>query len=117
DYWTNQPTGSYELRVTSVDGQSILALATEKDGNAREARYTAEWNAIVSALDRAKLTPDAGLLRFPLRVGATYATRFHQESTTVPGTSDINTGVTIGADFDYSAKVLGLEEVVVPAGR
>lgn len=111
DYWTNQATGTYELQVKSVDAKSIAAIATEKDGKAGEGRYTADWNAIVSALDQARITPDTGLLRFPLRAGATYPSKFHLD----PVRSDA--GVSVGADYDYTVKVLGWEEVVVPAGR
>ncbi len=118
DYWKNAETSTYDLRVTFVNEKSILAIATEQGGRENDASYTAEWNATVSAFDQSVVSPDTGLLRFPLRAGGSHTTGFRLDSTRREGESGARTieGVST-SKFDYTVKVIGWEEVVVPAGR
>jgi len=118
DYWKNRETSAYELRVTFANDKSILAVVTEAGGRDSDASYTAEWNSIVSAFDQAVISPDTGMLRFPLRMGATHRTSFQLDSTRRDGEigSRMIEGVST-SKFEYTVKVVGWEEVVVPAGR
>lgn len=118
DYWMNRATSSYELRVTFVNDKSILAVASEAGGRENDASYTADWNATVSAFDQAVISPHTGLLHFPLPPGASYRTTYQIDSTNRGGETGARAleGVS-SSRLEYKVKVVGWEEVVVPAGR
>jgi len=117
DYWKNAPTSAYELRVTFANHKSILAVV-EESGRESDASYTAEWNAIVSAFDHAVVSPDTGMLRFPLRPGASYTASFQIDSTRRGGETGARMlqGVSTSS-MELKIRVVGWDEIVVPGGR
>lgn len=118
DHWTDRVLGHYELRVTFAGDKAILAVVKEHDGRESDASYTSEWNATVSALDQAIVSPHAGFLGFPLQIGASYRSSFTQEATRFRGEYGARgiAGVQ-SATYRYTVKVHGWEEIVVPAGK
>ena len=69
--------------------------------------YTADWNA-VSTVDGSNYTPHTGLLRFPMAVGDSWSYAYEN---TNPGRGAFRVKV------EGKAKVVGWEQVRVPAGR
>src|SRR5712692_598797 len=50
DYLTNEPTGTYTLRVTHADARAISAVVTDaRQKTEYDVIYTAEWNVGVSS--------------------------------------------------------------------
>lgn len=115
DYWKNQPTGTYQLRVTFANEKSILAVV-EEGGKEFDSSYTGDWNAIVSAFDQAVVSPDTGLMHFPLRRDLRYASTFQLDATKREVGARAIQGVST-SNFDFKVKVAGWEDVSVPAGR
>lgn len=106
----NGPIEDYELCVTFVDvvKDVILAVATVKsDGREIEVSYSSEW---------APRTSVAGIiypegqrqLKFPLRVGDTYSS-VNEFRRALKGQ--------IAGKATWSWKVVGWEEITVPAGK
>jgi hypothetical protein len=115
DYWKNRTTSTYQLRVTFANGKSILAVV-EEGGKEFDSSYTGDWNAIVSAFDQAVISPDTGLLHFPLQRGASYASAFQLDATKREAGARAIQGVST-SDLDLKVKVAGWEDVAVPAGK
>jgi hypothetical protein len=106
DYDENKPRGKYEMRVVFAGRGVIQVVTTEKlKDEEGDTTYTAEWNAVTTP--GRLFDPHTGWFQFPLQVGATYSAKFE---TLMPkkGASSRN---------ERQVKVLGWEEVVVPAGK
>lgn len=108
DFWTNKVTGRSESRVAFANDKVIQIVVTRgRNETEIDESYTSDWNAIATA-DGGNITPHTGFFRFPLVVGASHPTVFE------------NTVPRLGAfrvKHERTAKVVGWEEVVVPAGK
>jgi hypothetical protein len=106
DYLTNEPTGTYALRVTHADARAISAVVIDtRQKTEYDVIYTAEWNVGVSSTS--VRTGDRYLYKFPLRVGATYKADWENEN--------VRSGVR--TRHVRTVRVVGWEEVIVPAGK
>lgn len=114
DRWTYRRTYSsggagnftYENRVASTGPDEILVVSKRRDRTDESDNfYTSEWNAIV--LGGLTLIPRAGYFKFPLKVGASYETSYE---TTNRNSQDRNR-------FEMVVKVVGWEDIAVPAGK
>jgi hypothetical protein len=107
NYRTGRPAGVYEIRVVFAERGVIQVVGTGK-GSDREidTTYTAEWNA-VSTRNRI-FVPHTGWFRFPLRVGSVHEAVFDSR---MPKKGDAH------SRQQRTVRVLGWEDVVVPAGR
>jgi hypothetical protein len=111
NYLTNLERSVYRVDATFVGPDVILTVNTfpkikTKDLE-RDANWTSEWNAR-STPKGGIYVPNTGLLRFPLRIGATYETKY--ELTALRGSA-------ARTEFEAKVKVIGWEDVVVPAGK
>ncbi len=107
DYATKASRGEYDLRVTFSSERGIVAVATEKNRPEVDTTWTADWNAVVGPTGDI-YSPDTSTFRFPLAVGATYPSAFDLRRMHARG---------FGMRFERTAKVLGWEDIEVPAGR
>lgn len=114
DRWTYRRTYSsggagnftYENRVVSTGPDEILAVSKRRDRtDENDNFFTSEWNAI--ALGGLTLIPRTGFFKFPLKVGASYETSYE---TTNKNSPDRN-------KFEVTVKVVGWEDIAVPAGN
>ena len=104
------PIDSYEVCVTFVDTQkgTVMAVATVKnDGREMVVTYSSTM-VIYRAITGLIFPEGAKFLKFPLRVGDTYSFE-HEFRDTLLGP---NQGKQVG-----TMKVVGWEDIVVPAGR
>jgi hypothetical protein len=106
DYDANQPRGIYTMRVVFAERGVIQAVSLygRKEGEV-DTTYTADWNA-VSTVGRV-FYPHTGWLRFPLQIGDAYKASFESITPKKGG----------NARHEREVKVVGWEEVVVPAGK
>jgi len=106
DYATNRTFGRYEMRVVFAERGVIQVVSTQrgKEGEV-DLTYTSEWNAVT--LQGRVFNPHTGWFKFPLRVGATYNATY---DVILPKKG-------ANARNDRHVKVVGWEEVVVPAGK
>jgi len=107
DYARNKPAETYELRVTFSGRNAIHGLMSGPGGAPSDVTYTSEWNDVVSHQGVVNLR-EKGELQFPLVPGASYRIawdlenpRFNRE----------------GGRHERTVKVIGWEEVAVPAGK
>ena len=108
DYNANQPRDKYTVRVIVAQDGVIKAMGVQSGS---ETTYTADWNAV--KLRRLSFNPHSGWFKFPLQVGETYSAEFGSIFT-----NEVR-GETVQFDGRNSrtVKVVGWEEVVVPAGK
>ena len=108
DYRAKPPVHLYELQVSFVDARAIHTVLV-RQGKRREsdATWTPEWNGVVS-VDDGVVEVDQGLLRFPLAVGDAYEAAWQMRRARV--------GAFL-ARHERTVKVVGWEDVEVPAGR
>ena len=104
DYASKKVTGQRRLEVARADERAIQVLLG-KDGE-RDETYTAEWNAVATA--GAVFHPHTGLLKFPLRVGDTWPVVYE---------SEFGPTRSWRARHEHTARVVGWEDVEVPAGK
>ena len=108
DYDADRPRGKYEMRVVFAERGVIQVVSRQswKEGEV-DTTYTSEWNAVT--VPGRVFNPHTGWFRFPLRVGATYNAAFE---VLMPKQGE-------GAESrnEREVKVMGWEEVVVPAGK
>jgi hypothetical protein len=106
DYDTGKPRGKYRMEVVFAERGVIQVVSTQrgKEGEV-DMTYTSEWNA-VTTLGRV-FNPHTGWLKFPLRIGDTYNAAFE----VIVPKKDAN------SRHERQMKVIGWEEVVVPAGK
>jgi hypothetical protein len=108
DYDAGRRRGKYQMRVVFAERGVIQVVSTQswKDGE-EDTTYTAEWNAVT--VPGRVFNPHTGWFKFPLQVGATYSAAF---DVMFPKKGE-------GAESrnEREVKVVGWEEVVVPAGK
>jgi len=98
--------GRYDIRVVFAERGVIQVVRTQRGKDDEiDMTYTAEWNA-VTTLERV-FNPHTGWLQFPLQVGATHKASF-EVILPKKGRTTRN---------ERQVKVVGWEEVVVPAGK
>ena len=106
DYWTNRSTATREMQVTVANDKIIQIVATEAGKPEIDESYTSDWNAVATSTN--VFYPDNGLLKFPLRVGATYPVAYE---------SVFGKARDFRVKHERTARVVGWEEVTVPAGK
>ncbi len=98
----------HEDRVSFTDDKVILLVSTSKsDGKEVDSSWTTEWNAVTS-IGGLMYRPNAGIFRFPLRIGGKHDVGYEQLRPRVTAAENSTTG---------SVKVIGWETVEVPAGK
>ncbi len=107
DYWTNTVIGTYEMRAVFV-GRDVIQVVNTVPGKGGESdsTYTSDWNAVSTYFE--VFYPNFGLLKFPLQTGKTYKVAFE---------SVFGATREFRVRHDRTAKVLGWEEITVPAGK
>jgi len=108
DYFTNQPEGLFRDSVTFANERVIQTVGQRgKDPQEIDSTFTAEWN-FVSSANGGIFNPDQGLFRFPLRAGDTHEAHYRVK---LPqqGAYEVQ--------HDRRVKVVGWEDVSVPAGK
>lgn len=102
------PTLVYEIRVTFVD-ERVIHTVIERQGGSREgdATWTREWNS-VNAVDSGVVEIEKGMMQFPLSVGRAYPAAWHMRRPKA-GAFHVR--------HERDVKILGWEEVEVPAGK
>jgi hypothetical protein len=108
DHRFEPPVLFYELRVSFIDSRAIHTVIS-KQGRPRDsdATFTPEWNGVV-AVDEGIMDVKRGLLQFPLAVGRTYPALWEMRRPRVG---------TFHARHERTVKVVGWEEIEVPAGK
>jgi hypothetical protein len=126
DYRRNALIETYEVRVSFV-GAGVIhgvvrkhrvvgkpedvrvggtpTLAGDKEGET-DAVWTSEWNSVNTA-DGAVMKPHSGLFRFPLKVGTKYPAAYEFRRPREGSRA---------ARVEHTVRVVGWEEVSVPAG-
>src|SRR6266496_3732147 len=120
EYWTSTTEFVYEIETSFANNRVIITtLKYLKDnrvasnvnrsgrGEIADTQWTAEWNAM-SDIEGAVISPHTGLLKFPLAVGDR-----HQSNYTIKADQSIG----FSTKHERTIKVVGWEDVVVPAGR
>lgn len=124
DRWTyrsinallNAPGDPYEVVVTFAKSDVIQGVVTWRGESPEvDATWTGDWNAVVSAtegmgvFDRVgAFDPHFGLFRFPLKIGSSWKSGYELR---LPRRSDLR------VQHERRVRVVGYEDVVVPAGR
>ena len=108
DYQSGRQLGKFTETVTFANERAIEILGDHRrDGKEIDTTYSAEWN-LISSRNSGIFNPDQGLFRFPLRPGdshdARYEVRFPRQ-----GAYEVR--------HTRHVKVVGWEEVSVPAGK
>jgi len=107
DYWSNKQTGALRETVTFANDKVIIAVGHRGDKEKEvDATYTAEWNFVSSPTGRV-FNPDQGLFRFPMRPGDQHDWKYDMKDPT-EGAFEVR--------FERHVKVIGWEDVKVPAG-
>jgi hypothetical protein len=108
DYRKQAAGETREERVTFASAAAIHTVVRlfSIDGDT-DATYTSSWNG-VSSYDGGVITPHGGTLRFPLRVGDSYPADFENRRPRRGG---------FYVTHKRTARVIGWEDVEVPAGR
>jgi hypothetical protein len=104
DYEANRSRGNYEMHVVFAE-RGVIQVVTDQRSGETDTTYTSDWNAVT--LPGRVFSPHTGWLIFPLRSGASYRAAFEV--------------VQLKRDHkvrhEYQVKVMGWEEVTVPAGK
>jgi hypothetical protein len=125
DYSTNSPVEAFELQVTFISESAILATASSlaigkvtsalegrttalpKEGGETDVSFTRDWNE-VSSSDGAVFVGSSNTVKFPLFVGASYRADMEYKRPLLGA---------FHMKYERTAKVVGWERVVVPAGE
>ena len=111
DYWTNTREFVYEIQVTFANGDVIQGTSTRPGGKReKDGVWTAEWNSVAEP-GGAVFEPNRELLRFPMAVG-----NEHKLAYTGKALPNVNTLTYATTKNELTAKVVGWEDVTVPAG-
>jgi hypothetical protein len=99
--------GGFKLCITFVDHSKdvVLAVSNTNDGRELDFAFTGEWNPIANT--RNVLTEVPRFLKFPLHVGDTHSFDYEWRRKS----EKMESGRT-----RFNMKVIGWEDVVVPAG-
>jgi hypothetical protein len=108
EYPTNHARGPFTETVTFANDRVIEMLSDRRrDAKELDTTYTADWN-LVSSRNTGIFDPDQGLFKFPLRPGDTHEARYEVRFP-LKGAYHVR--------HQRRVKVVGWEEVSVPAGR
>lgn len=105
DYWNNSVAGTRTLRVSAASDKAIQVVS-QLGGKELDEIYTPEWNSVSTFAGN--FFPEHGVLRFPLRPGDAYKVSFEQR---------FGANLERRTKNEASARVIGWEQVTVPAGR
>jgi len=106
DNLTNAASFTYENRVESTGPDEILVVSKRRDRAGEiDNFFTSEWNAM--ALGELTLIPRTSFFRFPLKVGPSYETAYETA----------RKGSQARSKVEVTFKVVGWEEITVPAGK
>ncbi len=117
DHWkyrrTNYPTNlpritTFEVRVAFLGPDEILTVDTGGSGKEFDSHWTSEWSALSVGGSGSVFDKPVRLLNFPLKVGA-----IHQATWEMVARRDSPMRI----KFEVTVKVVGWEDVVVPAGK
>jgi len=112
DRWTYRRTNhllnrvvfTRQDRVVSTGPDEILVVSRQ-GANESDAFFTSQWGSIV--IGGTTFIPRAEFFKFPLAVGAAYNTEYETA----------NKGSRARSRFEFAVKVVGWEDVEVPAGK
>jgi hypothetical protein len=108
DYETQAVTGVFVTRATFANDRVIQIVSTPKGGEREiDSTFTAEWNQVSSA-NSGIFEPHQDIFRFPLRPGNTHEARYEVKFPQ-QGAYQVR--------HERKVRVVGWEEVQVPAGR
>jgi hypothetical protein len=107
NYMTPNPTVvTGDTRVASTGTDEILMVSKRRDrAEETDNFYTSEWNSV--SVGVWTTTPHNGLFKFPLKVGDSYKAEY--EAT--------QKGTGVRGKVEVVMKVVGWEDVTVPAGK
>jgi hypothetical protein len=114
DYWTNLLVQAFSVEVTHVRGDAIIGIIHKGNGAPVDAAWSSAWNATQNA-DGAIYTPYEELLRFPMRVGATYTAAW--DTDLEKGWGRLKGLYVFSGHHERTVSVKGWEDVVVPGGK
>ena len=105
---TNSPVGGgfRQARAVQVNDKAIQLVITDATGKESDETYTPDWNVVANAFGI--FYPNIGLFQFPLQVGASYPFEFEL----VPALA-----TSVRTRHVHRVKVMGWEDVQVPAGK
>ena len=106
DLWNNKQIGRPNFTVAFVNDKVINAVL-KRGQDEVDVTFTSEWN-VVNDPGSGVYNPHSGLLKFPLLVGARYPARF-ELTRRKQGAYRVR--------MDVPMRVVGWEEVEVPAGK
>ncbi len=99
---------AFEIAVTFADDKAVHTVTTSQGGRREtDAIWTPEWNPIASPAGGI-FDPKREVLRFPLRAGSTWKSAYELR---LPRKGEYR------ARWDWTVRVEGYEEIVVPAGK
>ena len=102
------PTSIYEMRVSFVDARAIHTVLSRQGETAEsDAVFTPEWSG-VNSVDDGVMEVERGLLQFPLSPGREYRSAW---DTRRPRMGNFQ------VRHERAVKVVGWEEIAVPAGK
>lgn len=106
DLWNKKQIGRPNVTVAFAS-KDVINVVMRRGKEEIDVAFTSEWN-LVNDFNSGVYNPHSGLLKFPLQAGASYRTRY--EITRLrQGAYRVN--------VDAVMKVVGWEEVQVPAGK
>ena len=105
DYDANRPRGIYTMRVVFAQRGVIQVVSRSGMSEEVDTTYTADWNAVT--VPGRVFNPHTGWFKFPLHAGATYKASYEA---ILPQRG-------IHSRNEREVKVVGWEEIVVPAGK
>ena len=108
EYETNSVTGVFTAQVTFAN-ERVIQVVSQRQGGGKEidSTFTAEWNQVSSA-NSGIFEPHQDIFRFPLRPGNTHEARYEVKFPQ-QGAYQVR--------HERKVRVIGWEEVQVPAGR
>jgi hypothetical protein len=112
DLWTNKPTATVETAVTFANEkviQTTVRIAGQGLGveGESDSTQTAEWNQVSSSTGSV-FYPHTGIFKFPMQVGSSWDAKYEWKNPRQGAAHAIH---------DRKVRVVGWEEVVVPAGK
>lgn len=105
DYDANKTLFQYEMRVVFA-ARGVIQVVNRRPGREEyDTTYTAEWNAVT--VGPRIINPHTGWFKFPLQPGDTYKASYEL----------IMPKKEISSRNERTVKVVGWEDLVVPAGK
>ena len=105
---TNSPVGGgfRQARVVHVNDKAIQLVITDGTGKESDETYTPDWNQVAGAFGI--FYPNVGLFQFPLQIGGSHQFQFELAPALATNVRSLHA---------HMAKVVGWEDVQVPAGK